>query len=175
MPENKIGDEQSRILRCWWMFELFSPQKMPKSKVVEKKNKKAGKQYVDIFYQAIEWGPGDDLPWDMRSGLRVPTEYEGEKNGNIAFTSVFTPWGRHTSGFIAFLRMMLMRMKHNLLRRARARRLLSTTKGKLFLKLQYYPQLYGELVASAILVPTIPHGQKVLTTRRQASLRDSMA
>ena len=79
MPENKIGDEQSRILRCWWMFELFSPQKMPKSKVVEKKNKKAGKQYVDIFYQAIEWGPGDDLPWDMRSGLRVPTEYEGEK------------------------------------------------------------------------------------------------
>ena len=138
MPENKIGDEQSRILRCWWMFELFSPQKMPKSKVVEKKNKKAGKQYVDIFYQAIEWGPGDDLPWDMRSGLRVPTEYEGEKE-----------W--------------------------RARRLLSTTKGKLFLKLQYYPQLYGELVASAILVPTIPHGQKVLTTRRQASLRDSMA
>ena len=79
MPENKIGDEQSRILRCWWMFELFSPQKMPKSKVVEKKNKKAGKQYVDIFYQAIEWGHGDDLPWDMRSGLRVPTEYEGEK------------------------------------------------------------------------------------------------
>ena len=47
-----------------------------------------------------------------------------------------------------------MRMKHNLLRRARARRLLLTTKGKLFLKLQYYPQLYGELVASAILGPT---------------------
>ena len=62
MLENEITDEQRRILRCWWMFELFSPQSLPKLKIPTNKKRKA--QDADFEGQVIELRPQQKLPWE---------------------------------------------------------------------------------------------------------------
>lgn len=54
------NDESLRVLSFWWMVEMFSPQKIPPLT-------KQATRPTDR--QVIEWGPGDQLPWDM---LRPP-------------------------------------------------------------------------------------------------------
>lgn len=54
-------DDQQRILRYWWMLELFSPQQIPK--LTPRSTRLADRQVV-------EWKAGLPLPWEM---LEPPT------------------------------------------------------------------------------------------------------
>lgn len=49
-------DEQQRILRFWWMLELFSPQGVPR--LTPRATRVADRQ-------VIAWKPGDRLPWEV--------------------------------------------------------------------------------------------------------------
>lgn len=49
------NDEPQRILRFWWMLELFSPQGIPK--LTSRAARAADRQ-------VIEWKPNDPLPWE---------------------------------------------------------------------------------------------------------------
>ncbi|MGG7507505.1 AAA domain-containing protein [Plantibacter sp. YIM 135249] len=53
-------DVQQRVLRYWWMLELFSPQQVPKP---------TPRATRPAHRQVIEWGPADPLPWEA---LRPP-------------------------------------------------------------------------------------------------------
>ncbi|ALJ20122.1 DEAD/DEAH box helicase [Microbacterium sp. No. 7] len=58
--QTETEDERQRILRFWWMLELFSPQRVPKP---TPRAVRSGDR------QVVEWRPGDPLPWDA---LRPP-------------------------------------------------------------------------------------------------------
>ncbi|WP_136191809.1 DEAD/DEAH box helicase [Actinomyces procaprae] len=47
-------NDRVRILRYWWMLELFDPQPVPKL---------TGRSGRPSARQVIEWHPGDPLPW----------------------------------------------------------------------------------------------------------------
>jgi hypothetical protein len=51
---DKRNEEQQRILRFWWMLELFSPQSLPK--LTSRASRPSDRQ-------VIEWRRGDALPW----------------------------------------------------------------------------------------------------------------
>lgn len=51
----KATDEQARILRFWWLLELFSPQKIPARKPL---SPNSPNERVSL------WRPNDPLPWN---------------------------------------------------------------------------------------------------------------
>lgn len=54
----RTSDEQLRILKFWWMLELFSPQTVPKPT-----RPAVGR----VSGQVVEWTSGQPLPWDILS------------------------------------------------------------------------------------------------------------
>lgn len=54
MKGRQATDEQLRILKFWWLLELFSPQKVPAPKPLSPDSPDK---------QIISWRPGNDLPW----------------------------------------------------------------------------------------------------------------
>lgn len=60
MTAKQGEDHRQRILRFWWMLELFSPQGIPK--LTARATRPADRQ-------VIEWKPDDPLPWET---LRPP-------------------------------------------------------------------------------------------------------
>ncbi|MDU0348050.1 DEAD/DEAH box helicase [Actinomyces sp. MRS3W] len=57
---NPWRSDRARILRYWWMLELFDPQPVPKL---------TGRSQRPQRRQVVEWHPGDPLPWQT---LPVP-------------------------------------------------------------------------------------------------------
>jgi hypothetical protein len=55
MSGRRATDEQLRIIKFWWLLELFSPQKIPAPKRLSPSSPDE---------QVILWRPGDALPWD---------------------------------------------------------------------------------------------------------------
>lgn len=55
MRSRRATDEQLRILKFWWLLELFSPQKVPAAKRLTPDSP---------HEQVISWLPGNGLPWD---------------------------------------------------------------------------------------------------------------
>ena len=60
MDMNNPAETRQRILRYWWMLELFSPQKVPE---VPRRSSQPKDR------QVIEWEPREALPWEV---LRPP-------------------------------------------------------------------------------------------------------
>lgn len=60
-------DDQQRILRYWWMLELFSPQQVPKQ---------TPRSTRADDHQVVEWKPNDPLPWEA---LRPPKPLGGTR------------------------------------------------------------------------------------------------
>src|SRR5258708_17188297 len=55
MSEPRVEYERLRILTFWWMLELFSPQSVPA--LTRKATRPSDRQ-------AMQWNPGEPLPWD---------------------------------------------------------------------------------------------------------------
>ncbi|HLS73169.1 MAG TPA: AAA domain-containing protein [Actinomycetaceae bacterium] len=62
MSSSRGNDHQQRVLRYWWMLELFSPQQVPRST-------RPARQPADR--QVIEWQPSQPLPWEVLSEPRA--------------------------------------------------------------------------------------------------------
>ncbi len=54
VDHGRVADEQLRILKFWWMLELFSPQPIPKP---------TPRSTRSPDRQVIEWTPESPLPW----------------------------------------------------------------------------------------------------------------
>lgn len=54
MGFSRIDDEQYRLLRFWWMVELFNPQRVPAL---------TGRPAHPDDRRVIRWAPGDPPPW----------------------------------------------------------------------------------------------------------------
>lgn len=67
MSTHPAEDEQSRILKFWWMVELFSPQPIPG--ISRKATRPADRQVVS-------WKDGDPLPWEK---LAPPGRIQGSE------------------------------------------------------------------------------------------------
>lgn len=67
MTELGLRNEQLRILRFWWMSELFSPQPLPKLE-----HSRSARAETTV----IDWLAGDPLPWDQ---LPVPKPVRGRE------------------------------------------------------------------------------------------------
>lgn len=67
MRSRRATDEQLRILKFWWLLELFSPQKVPAAKSLT----------LDSPHeQVVSWRPGNDLPWNS---LQPPPKFGSSK------------------------------------------------------------------------------------------------
>lgn len=51
MSQSSVG-----VLECWWLLELFNPQKVPKL---------TGRAMRPEDRQVVEWRPGEALPWQV--------------------------------------------------------------------------------------------------------------
>ncbi|MGG7466582.1 DEAD/DEAH box helicase [Plantibacter sp. YIM 135347] len=67
MSHASTVDEQQRILRYWWMLELFSPQPVPTP---------TPRAVRPADRQVIAWTPGHPLPWEA---LRPPAPLGGTR------------------------------------------------------------------------------------------------
>lgn len=68
MSDRRTTEEQLRILRFWWLLELFSPQKVPNP---------AANTSRSPDERVISWKPNDPLPWET---LEPATPHDqGEK------------------------------------------------------------------------------------------------
>lgn len=55
MHASPQSDELQRVLRYWWMLELFNPQQIPKS----------SSSASGATKRVTTWGPGTPLPWEV--------------------------------------------------------------------------------------------------------------
>src|SRR5690625_434832 len=58
MRSSRGKEHQQRVLRYWWMLELFSPQRVPRP---TRPSRRPGDR------QVVEWQPSQPLPWQVLS------------------------------------------------------------------------------------------------------------